>query len=372
MDVVRAPQTAPVYSESPGAAVFKMICINCHGPKADSNGRLAQNLATMTGGRAEVADFRDGLFGPVGAAEETSNRHLAFGALPPDAPAAWTSVTDDDRAARYMAWMALGGTPVQIPIEILEIVAVTHVLDQQRLLQASSLSANMLSQAKALCLGILGPTYGDSLHGSFFDPRAGHGYLDARLTNLNSSLIPANGDAELWMQMCATANPPPVHVLKVDANGLLRLDVRSIQNTSFDLDIDNSAPGTLVAASSAAGATISWPAGWPVGDGRGGTAPTLDASNLWPWCVDDTSPAPTPAQSDWIAANALPICPSTVKAASHACASQQPGAACFGNVAANHWAVRGAINAGFSVFLYVQSIEDTGPAPDYNQCPPSK
>ena len=27
-----------------------MICINCHGPNADAKGRMAQNLATMTGG----------------------------------------------------------------------------------------------------------------------------------------------------------------------------------------------------------------------------------------------------------------------------------------------------------------------------------
>jgi hypothetical protein len=46
-----------------------------------------------------------------------------------------------------------------------------------------------------------------------------------------------------------------------------------------------------------------------------------------------------------------------------------PGATCFGNDAANKWAVRGAINAGMSVFLYVQSLEkESGPAPDYDQC----
>ncbi len=205
LDVASPPAQAPVYSETPGAAIFKMICINCHGPNADSNGRLAQNLATMTGGLAEVADFRDGLFGPVGAAETSSNRHAVFGSLP--ASAAWTSVTDDDRAARYMAWMALGGTPVQIPIQILEIVAVTHVLDQQRVLQASSLSANMLSQAKALCLSLLGPGYRDSLYSPSFDPRAGHGYLDAPTSHLNDTLIFENGDAELWLRLCSLANP---------------------------------------------------------------------------------------------------------------------------------------------------------------------
>ena len=359
MDVSNAPADAPVYSESPGAAVFKMICINCHGPKADSNGRLAQNLATMTGGLAEVADFRDGLFGPVGSTEIASNRHLVFGTLPADATAAWTSVTDDDRAARYMGWMALGGTPVQIPIQILEIVAVTHVLDQQRVLEASSLSANMLSQAKALCLGLLGPGYHDSLYAPSFDPRVGHGYLDANLDHLNDTLIFENGDAELWMRMCTTANPPPVHVLRPDSQGLLELDVQSIQDSNYDLAIDTYAPGTIVAAAS-------YPPGVAVGDGLGGTDATLDDTNVWPWCVDDT--AATSAQAAWIANNGLPTCPASVKSASHACAAQQQGAVCFGNDDANQWAVRGAINAGMSVFLYVQSLETTAPAPDYDQC----
>jgi hypothetical protein len=35
---------------------------------------------------------------------------------------------------------------------------------------------------------------------------------------------------------------------------------------------------------------------------------------------------------------------------------------------ASRWAVRGAINAGMSVFLYLKSIEDNGPPPDFNQC----
>ena len=359
MDVTNPPADAPVYTETPGAAVFKMICINCHGPDADSNGRLAQNLATMTGGLAQVADFRDGLFGPVGSTEAASNRHAVFSQLPADAGADWTGVTDDDRAARYMAWMALGGTSVQIPVQILEIVAVTQVLNQHRVVQASTLSANMLSQAKALCLSLLGPGYVDSLKDPTLNPAPGHGYLDAQLTHLNDPLIFENGDAELWMNLCSTSNPAPVHVLPLDSGGALELAVKSIQDPSYELAIDTYAPGAILDAAN-------YPANTPVGDGHGGTDPSLDPSNVWPWCVDDTGA--TTAQSAWIQQNQLPICPASVKQASHGCATGQSGVTCFGNDDANRWAVRGAINAGFSVFLYVQSIENTGPAPDYNQC----
>jgi hypothetical protein len=150
-----------------------------------------------------------------------------------------------------------------------------------------------------------------------------------------------------------------VHVLTPDSGGALSLSVKSIQDTSFNLAIDTYAPGALFDAAS-------FPPGVAVGDGNGGVDPALDAANEWPWCVDDTTA--TPAQASWLQANAIPVCPKTVKDASHACATAQPGATCFGDDDANRWAVRGAINAGFSVFLYVQSLETAGAAPDYNQC----
>ncbi len=159
MTLTNPPGDSPVYEQTPGEAVFKMICINCHGASADSNGRLAQNLATMTGGLAEVADFRDGLFGPVGAAPGTRDIDRVFGPTTGlSGPWLAPGITADDRASRYMAWMALGGTKVQIPEGILQIVSLTKVLDQPREATAGGqqLSANMLATAKGLCSALLG------------------------------------------------------------------------------------------------------------------------------------------------------------------------------------------------------------------------
>ncbi len=363
MTVTNPPPDAPVFQQTPGAAVFKMICINCHGPRADSNGRMAQNLATMTGGNAQVADFRDGLFGPVGASAGHRNMDAVYSVLPSDASAKWTGVTVDDRAARYMAWMGLGGTAVNIPTQILQLVAVTKVLDQQRL-AAGSLSANMLSQAKSLCLSLLGTSFVDDLRGkSVFTPGAGHGYLDPG-NSLDTRLIKVNGDAELWLTLCAQGNPHPLQILQPSPDGSLSLKVAVITDKSDNLVIDGAngeAPGSILPASS-------YPAGQPVGNAAGGTDPSLVATNLWPWCVDER--AATSSQAAWISSAGLPICPGSVKAASDACLHGQSPATgtCFGNDEANRWAVRGAINAGFSVFLYVQSIENSSPPPDYNQC----
>jgi mono/diheme cytochrome c family protein len=400
MDVTKPPSDAPVYSQTPGEAVFKMICINCHGPRADATGRLAQNLATMTGGTARVADFRDGLFGPVGSSLAQSNRAAQFGTsqLPADTASnpAWAAdwigttsdpITPDDRASRYMAWMGLGGTSVNIPVEILQIVAVTKVLDQVRTLSSQSLSANMLSQAKALCLSLVGPgpaewavTGGTS---GFLPEPLGAGYLDsARTGHLNEELLPQNGDLELWLSLCTRNNPAQIHILQPNGPGALVVQPLVVSGGQT-LDIEQvEATHTLLTADS-------YPSGTAVGNERG----TVDASlcvdaatccpdnpssctlcslvgqtgcvtaNLWPWCVD-TSGA-TAADVAMVNTNGWPVCPPSVLALAAACPT---GDSCVSTATANSWAVRGAINAGLSVFTYVESIENTTPPPDYDEC----
>jgi hypothetical protein len=334
--------SAPVYMSTPGEAVFKMICINCHGPRADSNGRLAQNLAIMTGGLDEVADFRDGLFGPVGSTPDTSNIHRVFG-IPLQA-SGWASATDDDRAARYMAWMALGGTDVHIPTGILQIVSLTQVLDQHRILGSAGLSANMLSTAKTVCSALFGA---EQFEAKDFNP--------SNPTQYARELIHSNGDAELWLHLCSLDNPPPIHVIFAPSSPE-GVDI------AFDSDL-NFAPNP---SGYALLKPESYPAGAPVGDDRGRTVPYVanntnnaaDPSavpNLWPWCVYD----PVKAQ-----ANNWPACPASVLAKD----IYGVDASAYTADDAEKWSVRGAINAGLGVFLYVNSLETQNPPPDYNQC----
>jgi mono/diheme cytochrome c family protein len=430
MNLVNPPPDAPVYEETPGAAVFKMICINCHGPLADGNGPLAANLNIVTGGAAQVANFRAGLFGPQASPEADINSIFGTSAMnsifmskgfPPAllsaAEADWTGTasaptTADDRAARYMPWMALGGTTVNIPEGILQLVAVTKVLGEQRVLSSGSLSGNMLSAAKELCYGLLGPvlTNGNFVYASW---DAMYSYLDQPgLPPVNTSLLKDNGDAELWMRLCAIANPPPIHILRAPhlENGG-PLGVSNETGTSpglftFSISNDTAGPGALLDSSlwtSLGGSSLGNASpGNPtpsVADSSLVLPTATTVGNLWPWCIDtllDAAGTPitgTPtaqALTSYIDANNLQalVCPNEVMCTVDACALSgkvdprplpsiapfctQFGAgagACFDDTRANQWAVRGAINAGMSVFTYVQSVEKAGgPPPDFDQC----
>jgi mono/diheme cytochrome c family protein len=394
VSVANPSPDAPVYMQTPGEAVFRMICINCHGPKGDGQGRMASNLATITGGLARVADFHDGLFGPVtspgadiesvfgaplpsfDAGVDTAQAFNAADAMadadagPSVGPADWTGISAEERAARYMPWMALGGTLVSIPPAILALVAQTKVLDQPRALSASSLSANMLSQAKALCFSLLGNNNSTVLNQ--FDPSGGYlkavrGALSGVFTpTTNFNLLAYNGDAELWLQLCSLNNPPPVHVLdyvsgqlqereNVSSTGVpdVAKEIAAIPASNFSGGV---APGTSCGA------------GW-VGNDRGGCdhclsgTPGCDVTtpNLWPWCVAPLAPDYSNANGAFAPPPGTPICPDFGGAAASTWSMT--------DAQANQWAVRGAINAGQSVFLYLEWLEkQAAPPPDYTQC----
>jgi mono/diheme cytochrome c family protein len=348
--------TDPLYEQSPGQAVFNTICVNCHGPKADGTGRMALNLEIMTGGLGRVADFRDGLFGPLSAPGSAMQR--VFGALDSDAlaadgGAAWSGATVDERAARYMAWMGLGGTQVNIPKAILDVVGTTRVLGQPRVVGAFIPSANMLSLAKTICHDVLGPAADHKQFSASVLGNAKSGYLDS---GLSTSLITSNGDAELWLRLCSIGNPPPVRVV----------ELASQVETS---------PGTFVAYApslpeGAAGALLQfvrpevYPTGVPIGNERGAADAGMSTSNQWPWCLDSKSASAGDKQA--AIARGAPPCPRalytddtmTILSSSNAWAPED----------VERWTVRGAINAGLAVFLYLQQLEGHDPQPTYDSC----
>lgn len=318
------PDDAPVYETMPGAAVFGMVCINCHGPDADSTGRQAITLQEMTGGTGRVANFRDGLFGPFG--EMGANSKRVFGT--------------EDTAKRYLAWMALGGTKTQIPSPILDLVSQTPVLGLARPEAPAVVNANMLETARAICGQIV--TRGKNKP---FAPDKMGGVQASREFQEGTSLIFGNGDAELWEALCTFDNPAPIHTVYLTGN--------------------STAPVYTTANFYNASA---YPANTAVGNVVGGVDSALLPDNSFPWCVLQPADAAGQAYLDALRGSdgkKLPICPTTLLEP----ANQWPVTAA-GEPELDRFATRGAINAGLAVYAYVDRMvsQGKGRLPGFNEC----
>jgi mono/diheme cytochrome c family protein len=341
MNHVSPAASDPVYMASPGAAIFGMICVNCHGPNVDSHGRLSDNLATMTGGNAIVANFRDGFFGPLDSPGLHRQEAFATSLLPAGLGPNWTDASVDDRAARYLSWMALGGTEVQIPGAILNIVADTRVLGVHRTLP-TGVSANMLSTAKTICLGFLKPDgILTAAGGVTYDWTKGWFVADAgndHLTHL-PLLIANNGDAELWLKLCSVNNPPPVRVVPRSGPAQVLIDpdpkIYGTGHVGDQRPFDPTRIGSLTRYT-----------------------PDEPNPNLFPWCAGTDL-----SQAD----STVPACPFPADTET-AC-----GAKCWTDDRKDEWATRGAINAGLAVYTYVDGLvkdlaKGSPPKPTYDQC----
>jgi mono/diheme cytochrome c family protein len=379
-----------VYAEKPGEAVFKMICINCHGPQFDSVGRLAENLATMTGGKAVVADLRHGLFGPSGM--PGANRIAAFGQAPPIDGVASEDLADN-WGARYMPWMALGGTTAVIPRALMTNVGRSPVFGELRGPIAVPDTPNMLTIAKQLCLQVLSsrPWNTSSKQGYFSEKR-------------NTSFLWDNGDAEMWLKICTLNNPPPVVALLPDIARPASVPARQVDHTDpFLNNLIRSVGGAEVIVvgrdifnSDQCAAQPGSDSPCLVGDEQGRIGP-LSGSSLVPWCVADLKD-PVTEVTTWFNTACVgpeggpcihpPKCPGTMRDFSvrppdawnpQTNGEWNPGGgwdyywdAQGGHTgrAANAWALRGAINAGQAVFLYLDSVTrgTTLLKPLFDQC----
>ena len=369
-----AREELPVYDTLPGAAIYGMICINCHGAKADSNGRQAATLSDMTGGAARVANFKTGFFGKGGANiarvfgdelvdfYEDSVPDGGVAGTPPGWTGEWPGVPGD-WAARYLPWMALGGTKQRIPPAVTNLVAGTEVLGVTRdpPLGAGEVSANMLAVAQKICLATL------PLQGVGGQPHPGVENGNISLLELygGTGLILSNGDRELWDKICYWDNPGPV--IALDRSGGLWAD------GNVHLTVT---PGSYF---SPAG----YPANTPIGDQFGDVADTGPAGEISPenhfrWCVKlPLEPAEeAAARLVTIKGNPLPFCPPGLfdiankwKTNLDYVSLPDAGSREFRDDF-RLWGERGAINAGLAVFLYLKEVLVNGAPPElhYDEC----
>ena len=395
MDRIKADAQAPVYLQSPGAAVFANICVNCHGPQADARGLLADEISIMTGGLARVANFREGLFGPVGS--EGKNRARLFGvdalgaaatALKADYPGLtwlYDNGTPADYGARYLAWMALGGTQKVLPPSLLQIVASTPVLGVSRGQLEPKGSPNMLQLVQELCTHVL--LSNTNAHAadlaSFFASRT----ID---WTSRTALVGDNGDAELWLRLCSLKNRPVVRVpIPFKGNGTW-VDFVKNQGQTSDIYIQFDKSLFWGADADASAANPPYPAGAKVMNHRGGVDTGIKADNLFPLCVqeppagsEEHQAADTFLQAHPVGGaggNVIPYCPAELfKTASDPDTglmfrkwqlAYKKASEGVQYTDANQWAVKGAINAGVAVFKYLDQLSrgTVSPRPRYNQC----
>jgi mono/diheme cytochrome c family protein len=352
MDIAKAPPMAPVFVQSAGAAVFTTICYNCHGVLADSKGVLSGAIVNLTGGDARVANFRDGLFGPL--SDPGANRTSVF--------KAWADqlhITPDDLAVRYVAYMALGGTQKHLPVDVLTQVAQTPIFGKLRSHLAFRSTANMLQIGLALCGQIA--TADTNVELSVSELREGR----IKWSDY-TGLIDTSGDAEMWLRLCSLGNRPIVRVPDVKnywtANAQL-----SVAGLKF-----NGHHAYFGDTKGADGKPL-FPATAPVMDHRGRLHQGLTADNPFPVCVekptDPTELGYADAALKSIAVTGtgaiIPYCP--------------PGFVTPDNqlkvdgtnfVDGKRWAARGAINAAMAVFLYLDQIErdPSKRQPLFNHC----
>jgi mono/diheme cytochrome c family protein len=361
--VNKVPADAPVYRSSVGAAVFNLICVNCHGPKADSRGIQAETLADLTGGATRVANLRDGLLGH--GSDGAANIDRVFGAFaglyPKNAPDA-TLVTAEDWAARYVAWMGLGGTAKKIPQAILNNVGVSSVLGAVRRPFTAPVSANMLQAAQLLCRGSI-PHSG--LTGDLVDLKTY--FAGDFLWETETPLVDSNGDAEMWQRLCSIGNRQIVRVARRSGEwtpGVLKIVGLKTVESYYWAD--------------------GYPANAPVMDQHGKIQMGVHADNSFAVCAEaPDDPAQKQLFNQWLtehpvggaAGKVMPTCPPELfeldattgfeKWRMKISESETPK---FLDVDA--WAARGAINAGVAVMLYLQQVQKGAvqPTPRFDQC----
>jgi mono/diheme cytochrome c family protein len=320
------PPTAHVYKTTPGAAVFGMICVNCHGPEANSLGRMADTIVTMTGGSTRVANLREGLFGGAGA-----NRSSVFG------KAATANTTGEDWAARYLTWMAMGGTTKLLPLAVIRVVANTQALGVKRRGSTTLADPNMLETAKHLCSYIL-PRLDAGLR---FDPTtASFNYEQAVVP-----VVASNGDLALWKRLCVMGQPAPLRILLATEEGATGIAFTPTQ-------IANPA---------------NYPSDAPVGNHLGKVESGVQSGNQLPWCwvatASGLAAARAYAHEHAVDGRDLPECPTGYQTSDWTpnvlTTEQKEG-----------WAERGAINAGMAVFMYLDALgKGAKPRAAYNDCP---
>jgi len=219
-----------IYDVNAAEVVFASICANCHGYKGDAQTGAAQVIRYTSGAR--VASFVDGLFGPRSSPGSNLSVFDDFASRgPKNKPAA---AFGPDGAAKYVVWMAYGGTRVAFGRSedeerdfLKRYVSTRAAIGSPIPLKADDLTsalvgakANMLQIAAAICRHIRAP-----LPLASGDPTAVYdAAVQSGATGRNQAWLNALNGAEgnpfgtpVWRDICILDNPITDEVANGDA-----------------------------------------------------------------------------------------------------------------------------------------------------------
>ncbi|KYG00072.1 hypothetical protein BE20_56985 [Sorangium cellulosum] len=204
-----------IYWANPGEHIYAGICANCHGIYGDAQTGASRALRATSGAR--VASFPDGLFGPRWAPNE--NLATFHG------PDAGEHDLGPGGAAKYLVWMATGGTTVSfgrtpeeertffnVFVNNRIVTAVPMPLDLASAKEAFKRSkANMLGVARAVCDEIRTDAH---RFGATYDAAAASGDWGLILSN---AVAPEFG-VPMWRDVCTLGNPLTDDLRAADAS----------------------------------------------------------------------------------------------------------------------------------------------------------
>src|SRR5262249_10937761 len=152
----------------------------------------------------------------------------------------------------------------------------------------------------------------------------------------NTALIAANGDAQVWQELCARETSPPVRTLQYSGGSTFKITLSTNLDEHSAWDRASTYPRHP-------------PLGDPLGHVSGSPAPGVPADNRGPWCVIAPQLPDLQAQLatlEQTRGRPLPICPS----------AWLDDANKLGEAEFGLWTMRAAANAGLAVFLYLDQL----------------
>lgn len=294
---------AYVHEMSRGQAVFEAICVNCHGTNYDSKSPLATTIAELSGGNTLVADFRNGLLGPVEAPGANAAGVFTFS----DGN---NGATPHDWQARYVLFMGMGGTLAKIPQPVIQLVSATPFYGQLPKIIPVVNDANMLEPAALKCRDLLNDTDKEGVRMEVhINPTA------RKLVVVSSpddrTFVSGTGHVQLWESLCNHGQRPIVRVMSYKSGNLVQEPL--LADNVLDGPTSVSLSVSTYRSWDRSGNSV-YPEDAPVGDQLGQITRGIQSGNTVPWCVDAPDSATRAAvielfgRADVAEAN-VPFCP---------------------------------------------------------------